>query len=228
MRTRPVILLVVASGCSGAPPEETTNPVTGTLAPATETAGKLLDGARDAADPPPDGGLPQPPEGPPSRTSGKASLGQLQEQVVSPAALEKLQLAARASGSDPCGRACDGKDPESYWIYGPGGPSNWYKCSWDAITVRTIHPGPYPGDPWVELRYSPRCRTTWARGCCYANYAVRSYFKNGRYREVAYARGLNSSTKVYSAMLDDHNLLNEACVDFQIGGSPLWKCTGRY
>ncbi len=77
--------------------------------------------------------------------------------VVSAAQFRALLAVAAA---DPCGSRCDGQDPETYTGYRPpGGPSNWRNCAGDARTVHSAR----PTSVWIELRYSPRCRTASVR-----------------------------------------------------------------
>ena len=54
------------------------------------------------------------------------------------------------------------------------------------------------------------------------------YYANGNYRNSVYATGRNSGSRVWTAMLNDAGLLYKACVDTQIGGSPVWQCTNPY
>ena len=142
------------------------------------------------------------------------------ETVVDPAAFQALL--ASAASQDPCGFSCDGKDPASYAVLGINGYT--YLCSNDAFSPRTLN----NGNSTVELRYSPRCRTAWTRGCCYVNFAGFGYWGNGSYRTWVHAWGQNSGTRVWTAMLNDAGLLYKACQDTQVGGSPEWQCTGLY
>jgi hypothetical protein len=141
------------------------------------------------------------------------------ETVVDPKALQALIAMAP---SRPCGRQCDGKDPATYLVQVPG---DAYYCANDALTVKW-----YVTDySSVELRYSPICRTAWTRGCCYTAFAGFSYYRNRTFRTwVHNYSGRNSGKSVYTAMLDDANLLYKACMDTQIGGSSDWRCTSLY
>jgi Protein of unknown function (DUF2690) len=141
------------------------------------------------------------------------------ETAVDEAVIERLAAGSR----DPCGRRCDGKDPASFTVVSPWG--NYY-CANDAITVKTKS---WPADGVnIELRYSARCRTAWTRGCCYQRFAGFSYYTDGDRRESVYAGSWSTNSSTYTAMLDDAGLLYAACSDTQIGGSPIWSCTGKY
>ncbi|GAA0676190.1 hypothetical protein GCM10010193_31600 [Kitasatospora atroaurantiaca] len=60
--------------------------------------------------------------------------------------------ASAGSGVSPCRSACDGQDPSSYVHYGQ-------TCAADAQTIDTH----YVQGRTVQLRYSNRCETSWAR-----------------------------------------------------------------
>ena len=140
---------------------------------------------------------------------------------------EMLQQLAAAAANPGCGRTCDFKNPQTYMITPPGGPSNWYTCAADAITAKQAF---LPGgsSEGVELRYSPRCRTAWARQVRMQRYyavLIRSYYKSGSLRTAAYEDG----HVPYSVMLDDAGLLAQACAEY-IDSSPGLKliCTSKY
>ena len=125
-----------------------------------------------------------------------------------------------------CGRACDGKDPSSYQVPNSGG----FTCSEDATTK--YHKAVFNG--WVELRYSPGCRTAWTRGynppsgSAWTSIGGFSYYSNGSLRTSVYTNGTSTSGTFYTAMLDDANLVYKACKDTQVGGSPDWSCTSGW
>jgi hypothetical protein len=82
--------------------------------------------------------------------------------VISMAEFRKL-LAEPVTINSGCGTTCDYKSPY-YWVYwcGSGCEDNW-RCADDAYTVDEDGSGPN-----LEYRYSPSCRTGWARsGGCY-------------------------------------------------------------
>jgi hypothetical protein len=155
----------------------------------------------------------------PARTYRLADGGT--ETVVDPAAFQAV-LAAAAASSDPCGYVCDGRDPASYPVLGRDGHT--YLCANDAFSPRTLN----GGYATVELRYSPRCRTAWTRGCCYTVFSGFSYYLNGNQRDWVYVNARNTGSRVWTVMLNDADLLYRACYDNQAGGSPDWKCTGKY
>jgi hypothetical protein len=74
-------------------------------------------------------------------------------------------LPAVAQSGDPCGYRCDNQNPHKFLITPPGGPD--YRCEDDAITVDSIGPAENENLRFfgvtLQLRYSPRCQTVWAR-----------------------------------------------------------------
>lgn len=130
---------------------------------------------------------------------------------------------ATAAGSH-CGKACDGKDPATYLVPAPGGPSNYYYCNSDATTIAKLR-----GDgshPAVELRYSPHCATAWARapktpGATYS-IRVRSYYTNGKLRLTE--SGTTSGGEPWTPMINHQGLLARACVYIPYGS---WVCTHK-
>lgn len=120
-----------------------------------------------------------------------------------------------------CGAKCDGKDPASFRIYYEQLPHNYYTCAEDAWTVDT---GSYPTVATVELRYSPRCRTAWARS--YSGNAT--YKVDSRYLSGAHRVTMVEDTHVWNwtAMVDDANLQARACI--WPSGPYTWTCTKWY
>lgn len=137
-----------------------------------------------------------------------------------PKALQARVVAAATSG---CGRQCDAQNPATYVYRGPGGPSNWYPCSYDAVTARSVN--------GIELRYSPRCRTAWTRSSVNNDMVTWSYYLNGTERTYTAEVGNHSvepnGQTHFTAMVDDADLLAEAC-----GGDMsyvnAWWCTSTY
>ncbi|MEU8606842.1 DUF2690 domain-containing protein [Actinoplanes sp. NPDC048791] len=117
-------------------------------------------------------------------------------------------------------------------FYDAGGVN--FKCADDAVTVREAY---WPGGGRllaVELRYSKRCRSVWARGKDFYGLAINSYQKNSAGAWVLRASrydGRNPYTPQgkdhWTIMLDDANMLGEACVDYGVVGEER-MCTGRY
>src|SRR4051794_31628408 len=74
--------------------------------------------------------------------------------------------ASPAQAASGCGSKCDGKNPQTYvWeVVGPA-PGVAYTCGQDAVTPsvsgKTFKK--YVQGLYIELRYSPSCRTAWAR-----------------------------------------------------------------
>lgn len=138
--------------------------------------------------------------------------------VVSPAELQKIRAKATATG-DGCGSSCDNKDPATYKNYYSSCSTCYYYCSDDAYTVYDAPD--VPSGPWVELRYSPRCQTAWARAGGAWTPQVNSYYMSGSKRTSA---GSVSASVDWTKMLNDHNLLAEACAY----NGPTTTCTKRY
>ncbi|WP_092381327.1 DUF2690 domain-containing protein [Micromonospora phaseoli] len=104
--------------------------------------------------------------------------------------------------STGCGAGCDGKNPATYKIYHSGCSTCYHYCSDDAKTVASNTDGIS-----LELRYSPRCRTAWARvGSDFYYPTVRSYYLDGRVR-TAYS---GFAGAYYTPMVNDANLLARA------------------
>jgi hypothetical protein len=163
----------------------------------------------------------------PSRTHTRKDGVVIRE--AEPAAVQALVVAAAANPG--CGYACEGEDPASYLITPPGGPSYWYRCGDDAVTVREAY---LPGgsSTKVELRYSPRCRTAWARGTTPFFLYTYSYWSrtshDDNYRTHTFAgRNLHvpSYTVHWTAMVNDAGLYARACMWTE--GTGL-DCTSRY
>ncbi|MBQ1018865.1 DUF2690 domain-containing protein [Micromonospora sp. D93] len=101
-----------------------------------------------------------------------------------------------------CGATCDGKNPATFKIYYSGCTSCYHYCGDDATSPRTNTDGIR-----LELRYSPRCRTAWARVSSDFYYpTVRSYYSDGRVR-TAYSGFAGS---FYTQMVNDAGLLARA------------------
>jgi Protein of unknown function (DUF2690) len=144
---------------------------------------------------------------------------------VDSAAIKALTAAAATSG---CGSACDDLDAD-HWFTPAGGPSNWYRCSDDALTVREAY---LPGgsDVKVELRYSPRCRTAWSRGPAWMDLVTNSYKKrNGVWvwrTETDAGLNPNADGLHWTRMVNDAGMLAEACMG--LDNDDPYDCSGRY
>lgn len=126
-----------------------------------------------------------------------------------------VAVADPALAATGCGSACDGQDPSSYKI---GPPYSYYYCADDAKTVKTASGA---GES-VELRYSPQCRTVWARNGSFEFWVER---QSPHATEVSYPS--NTGGDSWTAMLNDAGMLSRACVGvpYSDGGS---VCTGWY
>lgn len=145
--------------------------------------------------------------------------------VTGAVAATLLSVGQASAATTYCGSGCDGQDPASYLVQGPGGPSNYYYCADDAVTIFSV-PGD-GGQPGVELRYSDRCATAWARsyGSEGATYEIqlRSFYANGSWRRTESTNTQPGSS--WTLMDNDQGLLAEACVYEPYGG---WLCTKAY
>ncbi|BCJ58019.1 DUF2690 domain-containing protein [Micromonospora endophytica] len=121
-----------------------------------------------------------------------------------------------------CGSSCDGRNPQTYKIYYNG--SAYYTCAEDAVVPKS---GTYTyktSSPIgsVELRYSPRCRTAWARTTAsYVSFKVDSRYLNGNHRRTE--SGYTESGG-YTLMVNDADLEARACY---AASGPIsgWDCT---
>jgi hypothetical protein len=133
----------------------------------------------------------------------------------------KVFLSAQAATG--CGSYCDFKDPQTFRIYTS---STAYRfCATDAVTIYNI--GTTASGPKVlQLRYSPWCRTVWARTANATDYypTVKSYHLNGTWR--ATAGPVEWGVANYSLMLDDRNLLGSACTTLPSSSGEM--CTAKY
>lgn len=119
----------------------------------------------------------------------------------------------------------EGNAPDTLWT-GNGGIK--YRCSDDARTAREAY-WPGGGSLAVELRYSPRCRTVWARAKATRDITINSY-RGGTLR-ISEGSGKNPnaspSAMHWTIMLDDAGLLGEACTGWWGDGYET-LCTTRY
>ncbi|MEU8021353.1 MULTISPECIES: DUF2690 domain-containing protein [Micromonospora] len=101
-----------------------------------------------------------------------------------------------------CGATCDGKNPASYKIYSSGCSTCYHYCADDAVTAKSNTDGIN-----LELRYSPRCRTAWARVSSDFYYpTVKSYYTSGAVR-TSYS---GFAGAYYTPMVNDAGLLARA------------------
>jgi hypothetical protein len=147
-----------------------------------------------------------------------------------------VATSASAAGL-PCGNTCDGKNPQTYRIQlSTKDPDLYVICAWDATTKRSATLGTYK----LELRYSPRCETTWLRltdlgtGTLYP-YKVKqvSKYTSGSVRKTIWGGFFPDGN--WTSMLNDHNLLNYGCIytyfnEYDIERDKVYqsKCTGSY
>jgi hypothetical protein len=154
------------------------------------------------------------------------------EWFIDPAIVKEARAQALGAGYPKCGTACDGKDPNSYMASGyiPGSGWQTWSCATGATTIYRYHPSPYANDPYVELRWSPKCETSWARGCCFTWYMLRGFTSStGGERSRTYGGTVNNPQPEWTSMLDNSSpLVAQACYDGQIGGSPLWRCGSKW
>jgi len=71
---------------------------------------------------------------------------------------------AQALGAEGCGSRCDGRDPHTYYVdVYPTRPEFNRLCESDARNQKTALLPSAVGNLGVVLRYSPYCRTAWAK-----------------------------------------------------------------
>ncbi len=127
--------------------------------------------------------------------------------VTSPAA------AAPAGG---CGSTCEGQDPNQFRAYFDG---LGYTCAQDAVIMKTAKP---ELGVTVELKYSPRCHTAWAKvSSPYYEPEIVSYYTSGAVRTRHYGRVSGGS---WTLMTNDAGLLASACTYY----GPTSACTAKY
>ena len=122
-----------------------------------------------------------------------------------------------------CRSSCDYQDPSSYRVYHSGCQTCYHYCTDDGITLTKMDGGALGN---VELIYSPRCRTAWARtGFSQANVWIDSRDQNGNHRATASSmvgdHGFN-----WSPMLDGTRFTMRACVSI-FGPMTGQTCTER-
>ncbi|MEU4378615.1 MULTISPECIES: DUF2690 domain-containing protein [Actinomycetes] len=112
-----------------------------------------------------------------------------------------------------CGQVCDYKNPASYRIYYNSCTTCYYYCADDAITPSPLaNYDKRTSSASIELRYSPRCRTAWARTTWGASYFyVESRYLSGSHRATAGFTKEDYGTN-YTAMLNDADLQARACM----------------
>ncbi len=131
--------------------------------------------------------------------------------------LSSSSPASAASQSFCSNSACDGADPISSG------------CSADAITAATLD-GVEDGEPFkIELRYSPSCRSAWARGTGPRRSATIFIHRvEGKPLEIHSAKLTASSGGSYrnwTDMVDDAGSKAIACYKYTDSST---ACTDRY
>ncbi len=113
-----------------------------------------------------------------------------------------------------CGAACDYENPDDFYAFVDG---TYAFCAYDP-GVRTIDVKysqyNWASNDYVELRYSPRCRTVWARfraSTYQQDVILYSYYSNGnirawtKYSDVWWSQS-------WTAMLNDAGYQGKACL----------------
>ncbi|GIJ08729.1 DUF2690 domain-containing protein [Micromonospora andamanensis] len=142
------------------------------------------------------------------------------------AAGDGIRLDAVTLANTGCGSSCDNRDPNTFKIYYDG--TRYYTCAEDAITPKLSSGYVYrvssPAGS-VELRYSPRCRTAWARTSAgWTAFKVVSRHLNGNHRKTI--EGYSEYGGVWTDMVNDANLEASACY-WPASGTD-WHCTRWY
>lgn len=130
-----------------------------------------------------------------------------------------------------CGARCEGKDPASFVVASVGpAPGKPIKCGDDAITPRSTS-GKVFETTAVELRYSPYCRTAWARAKSpgYLGFVTVESFGSGSNPRKTYKSG------GWTDMVNDKGMSARACHwqwdnDYDHSHKPPYKtgCTGKF
>ncbi|MFC0029774.1 DUF2690 domain-containing protein [Micromonospora chaiyaphumensis] len=159
-------------------------------------------------------GPPAPAQAAPVQTTASAEV----DAVI--AAGEGTRIDATTLATTGCGASCDGKSPY-FKIYYNG--SSYYTCNDDAI-IPTSGTYVYTASDVlgnVTLRYSPRCRTAWARTSAGdVQFKVVSRYTSGTYRTTM----TGSSPAEYTVMVNDAGLEAQACYHPN-GPYEGWNCT---
>lgn len=140
--------------------------------------------------------------------SGKRLLATLMAAGAATGLLLVNTAAPAAAATAGCGSRCDKKDPSAFvvaWV-GPS-PQMAVTCAQDAGTLLETN--------GVELRYSPYCRTAWARqgaicpGC-------RGYITIVRYNADGTKTTYGSSDS-WTPMVNDKGVKSKACIRISYG-----------
>jgi Protein of unknown function (DUF2690) len=148
--------------------------------------------------------------------------------VVAGAAVSLADQAPLMAATSGCGNVCDGKDPDTYFATVDG---QTMRCSF--IDVQTPHTATN-----VELRYSPFCRTAWARQTgsigWLSGVLVQSFNTDGTLRKQ-YDQNPDTTSGAWSPMVNDKGLTARACfyvyaneVDYEVDRKIVGPCTARY
>ncbi|MFD2766308.1 DUF2690 domain-containing protein [Micromonospora eburnea] len=126
-----------------------------------------------------------------------------------------------------CRSLCEGKNPQTFRVFYDDCIDCFYKCADDAITPKLSDGYVYTvSNPVgsVSLRYSPRCRTAWARttGSDEA-FKVVSRYAGGSVRKTIET----NSPDVWTLMVDDAGYEAQACF-WPNGPYTGWTCTRWY
>jgi hypothetical protein len=145
--------------------------------------------------------------------------------VVAALGVTVLGPASPASAASGCGSKCDGKDPQTFiWAYVGPSPGQATTCQKDAVTKKSAS--------GIQLRYSPSCRTAWAKN------VAGDAGPGSRYQVQVqrFAVGGSSVNKSYwgndwSDMVNDAGYESRACLWLSLGADAedvFVRCTARY
>jgi hypothetical protein len=124
-----------------------------------------------------------------------------------------------------CGSYCDGKSPNT--LFWDDYNHVYYRCSDDADTIYYVPAA--TNHPKVELRYSWKCQTAWAR----VPYAVEGYsmkvdsfYSSTGPRRLSYTSGTSRWGASWTPMVNDaYPYVARACIWIPYGS---YKCTGKF
>jgi hypothetical protein len=144
-------------------------------------------------------------------------------------------LATPAAAATMCGDACNGQNPDTYWAFVDAGGVRAI-CGHDAITPTGTSYGanPYVGyGRTVQLRYSPTCRTVWARifgGQSQDKIILEERQYDGSWHGIQDWEMFNPNTRNWSNMTNDAGKTIRACIQLTWATTPGSRlgCTGGW
>jgi hypothetical protein len=159
------------------------------------------------------------------RAGSKLAVAGVMVGVVAALGVTVLGPASPASAATGCGSRCDDKDPQTFvWKYVGPSPGQPVTCQKDAVDKR-VKTG-------VILRYSPSCRTAWAKNVAGEAGAGSRYFVEvQRFAVGGSSVNKRSTGSAWSDMVNDAGYESRACLYISYGADSepaLIRCTDKY